>query len=115
MMATLLVSKQVQVEVQNNAPLTVNNETGFPIHHHLEGSQRQSLSKDTTVEEKACSREIITSDPNEVNWNGPDDVENPQNWPVWRRTVIVGTVTAIVFTTYVHTFHFSHCQTPFGI
>ncbi|CAJ2510891.1 Uu.00g065160.m01.CDS01 [Anthostomella pinea] len=30
------------------------------------------------------------ADPNEVDWDGPDDPHNPKNWPVWRRGVIVG-------------------------
>lgn len=29
-------------------------------------------------------------------WNGPDDPENPQNWPLWQR----------VYHTYVHSLHF---------
>ena len=41
------------------------------------------------------------ADPNEVDWEGPEDVHNPRNWPTWRRGMIVGIVTSIVFSTYV--------------
>ena len=40
-----------------------------------------------------------SADPNEVDWDGPDDANNPRNWPVWRRGAIVGIVTTIVFST----------------
>ena len=99
-MAPFLVTNQV--EDQSNTPLTVNDQTSSHV-LNLEGSQRHSLYNDTSAEEKASSNAIIGSDPNEVNWDGPDDVQNPQNWPVWRRAVIVVTITAIVFTTYVNT------------
>ena len=90
-----------QVEDQNDAPFEVNNQTSYPV-PNLESNPRTSLCKDTSAEEKANFSEIMNSNANEVNWDGPDDVQNPQNWPVWRRVVIVGTVTSIVFTTYVH-------------
>ena len=38
-------------------------------------------------------------DPNEVDWDGPDDPHNPRNWPVWKRGIIIGIVTSIVFST----------------
>jgi hypothetical protein len=41
----------------------------------------------------------ISTDPNEVDWDGPDDPHNPRNWSVRRRGVIIGIVTSIVFST----------------
>jgi hypothetical protein len=41
------------------------------------------------------------ANPNEVDWEGPADVRNPRNWPAWRRGMIVGVVTSLVFSTYV--------------
>ena len=38
-------------------------------------------------------------DPNEVDWDGPDDPQNPLNWSVARRAFIVGMAMAIVFST----------------
>ena len=105
-MALLLVTNQV--ENQNNAPLTANDQTGSSV-TKFEGSQGQRLSKDANAEEKASSNEIISSDTNEVNWDGPDDVQNPQNWPVWRRTVIVGTVRELCLPRMC--MHSSHLQT----
>jgi hypothetical protein len=41
----------------------------------------------------------VTADPNEVDWDGPDDPQNPMNWSVTRRGVIVGMAMSIVFST----------------
>ncbi|KAF7525745.1 hypothetical protein G7054_g10983 [Neopestalotiopsis clavispora] len=38
-------------------------------------------------------------DPNEVDWDGLDDVAKPQNWPAWRRGWIFGIVMALNFST----------------
>lgn len=38
------------------------------------------------------------SDPNVVWWDGPDDPENPMNWPSWRKVL---TCTIISFLTFV--------------
>ncbi|KAB5539437.1 major facilitator superfamily domain-containing protein [Coniochaeta sp. 2T2.1] len=40
-----------------------------------------------------------TANPNEVDWDGPDDPQNPLNWSVARRAVIVGMAMSIVFST----------------
>ncbi|KAI0845339.1 bicyclomycin resistance protein [Daldinia vernicosa] len=37
------------------------------------------------------------SDPNIVWWTGPDDVENPYNWPTWRKVVNCGLISAMTF------------------
>ncbi|KAJ5114106.1 hypothetical protein N7456_002640 [Penicillium angulare] len=36
-----------------------------------------------------------------VDWDGPDDPQNPLNWPVWKRTLLVGTITCVVFSTSI--------------
>lgn len=38
-----------------------------------------------------------TENPNVVSWDGPDDPENPQNWPFRRKAAAVGIVSAITF------------------
>lgn len=39
-------------------------------------------------------------DPHAVDWNGPDDPENPMNWPFGRKAAAVGIVSAITFIRY---------------
>lgn len=39
-----------------------------------------------------------TKDPNLIDWDGPDDAENPKNWPLskkWAITVSMGTMTFV--------------------
>ncbi|KAI5808427.1 major facilitator superfamily domain-containing protein [Pyronema omphalodes] len=39
------------------------------------------------------------SDPNIVWWDGPNDPENPMNWPKWRKYIAVAIVSSITFIT----------------
>jgi MFS transporter, DHA1 family, multidrug resistance protein len=44
-------------------------------------------------------------DPDEVNWDGPDDPANPQNWPIarkWRLTILSATLTITVYAIISH-------------
>ncbi|KJK63059.1 MFS like protein [Aspergillus parasiticus SU-1] len=40
-------------------------------------------------------------DPNEVDWDGPADPHNPRNWSAWRRGMLVGIITCVVFSTSI--------------
>lgn len=37
-----------------------------------------------------------TRDPNIVDWDGPDDPENPLNWPIWKKCLHVAYVSLFV-------------------
>ncbi|CAJ2499748.1 Uu.00g026010.m01.CDS01 [Anthostomella pinea] len=37
------------------------------------------------------------TDPNVVWWDGPDDPENPYNWPLWRKLVNCGLISTMTF------------------
>lgn len=45
------------------------------------------------------SNELDDSDsgPNVVWWKGPDDPENPYNWPTWRKVLNCGLISAMTF------------------
>lgn len=38
----------------------------------------------------AWARRPGQKDPNAVYWDGPDDPENPMNWPQWKKNVAIG-------------------------
>ncbi|KAL3431986.1 major facilitator superfamily domain-containing protein [Aspergillus tetrazonus] len=40
-------------------------------------------------------KEQVSKDPNLIEWNGPDDPENPQNMPHWRKWVITMTMSSM--------------------
>ncbi|ESZ93783.1 hypothetical protein SBOR_5839 [Sclerotinia borealis F-4128] len=86
----------------------------FPVQDALEGealgsSQTTTLAKgDIDVEAQGekekedvsrLEREKEEQDPNLVTWDGPDDPENPMNWPAkkkWMVTVMFGFMTFVV-------------------
>ena len=37
----------------------------------------------------------IPKDPNVVDWDGPDDAENPMNWPLAKKITAIGVVSLI--------------------
>lgn len=53
-----------------------------------------SSSKTAPVEE-----EIEERDTNVVDWEGPEDPENPLNWPSWKRVMHIILVSATTFVT----------------
>jgi Ca2+/H+ antiporter len=44
---------------------------------------------------RAETAKIQAKDPHLVEWDGPDDPENPQNLPVWRKWVITMILTSL--------------------
>ena len=57
----------------------------------------EDMEKEAEVEDNQPYKS--STDTNQVDWEGPDDVHNPRNWSVWKRGMIVGIVTSIVFST----------------
>ena len=55
--------------------------------HH---DQQSSESKQTELEQR-------TKD-NIVDWDGPDDPQNPMNWPAWKRLTQVFLASAFLLT-----------------
>ena len=70
------------------------------------GSQLSQLDRNVKVnmerEPDIALKQLFADDwahPNEVDWDGPNDIHNPRNWSIWTRGTIVGMVTSIVFST----------------
>ncbi|KAJ4370540.1 hypothetical protein N0V83_005061 [Neocucurbitaria cava] len=73
---------------------TKDVEKGVESHAHSTHTDERTLSGDVPVEAEV--QEQI--DPNIVDWDGPDDPHNPQNWPAkkkWRIIAALGAVTLI--------------------
>ncbi|RDW79179.1 MFS transporter [Aspergillus mulundensis] len=57
---------------------------------------QQPSADEKPIEEKSKdSKEEKPKDPNLVEWNGPDDPENPQNMPHWRKWIITMTMSSM--------------------
>lgn len=54
----------------------------------------------TNIEDQYVTEPEEPRDPNVVDWDGPDDPENPLNWPSRRKVVIVTSISVITFITY---------------
>ncbi|CAG7563521.1 unnamed protein product [Fusarium equiseti] len=62
----------------------------------------EDLKRQRDLEEGSTSVEFdepADNDPNIVNWDGPDDPANPQNWSMKKKTVTVIIVSSVTFVT----------------
>lgn len=56
--------------------------------------------EDPPIKSRSKSPSHLTKDPNLVDWDGPNDPENPQNWSVrfkWLMTIVVIIMTVNVY------------------
>ena len=49
------------------------------------------------IEKSAGATEAEVEDENIVFWDGPDDPENPLNWPTWKKVTICALVSLFTF------------------
>jgi hypothetical protein len=84
--------KHVEVDDQ-----LVSAATPAPIlEEDLKKSERDLEEGSTSVE----FDDPPSDDPNVVNWDGPDDPANPQNWSAKKKTINVILVSSVTFVTY---------------
>jgi hypothetical protein len=60
-----------------------------------------SVSHDTNPKENNANDPTTNSDPNIVDFDGPDDLENPMNWPLSKKAIGTGIVSLITLLTFV--------------
>jgi hypothetical protein len=62
----------------------------------------EDLKRERDLEEGSTSVEFdenVDNDPHIVNWDGPDDPANPQNWSMKKKTITVLIVSSVTFVT----------------
>jgi hypothetical protein len=62
----------------------------------------EDLKRERDLEEGSTSVEfddMVESDPNIINWDGPDDPANPMNWSTKKKTITVIIVSSVTFVT----------------
>lgn len=57
--------------------------------HH---DQQSSEPDQTAIEQEAKEKDNV------VDWDGPDDPQNPRNWPTWKRMTQVILASAFLLT-----------------
>ena len=76
--------------------------------HQTSSDQGLTTADDTTSLEKGLGVEdgpsnnnasVNDADPNMVDWDGPNDPENPMNWPESRKWIAVATVSVMSLVT----------------
>ena len=61
------------------------------------GDQSNQLSDGTDCELGKSSKEENPRDPSIVDWDGPNDPENPLNWPTAKKLATLSMVSIITF------------------
>ena len=56
-----------------------------------------NVSASSHTSESDQKKEDQAEDPNAVDWDGPDDPQNPMNWPAWKINAQIFLVSAITF------------------
>ena len=56
-----------------------------------------NVSASSQTSDSDQKKEDQAEDPNAVDWDGPDDPNNPMNWPAWKINAQIFLVSAITF------------------
>ena len=56
-------------------------------------------SKDEQTELNTIPQHVPTNDPNLVDWDGPDDPQNPRNWSSGKKAATVVVISVVTFIT----------------
>jgi hypothetical protein len=86
--------RQTQTDLSKGVDLEKGGERS---HVDSNRSEEQTLSGD----DAPANETIEEVDPHVVGWDGPDDPENPQNWPDSKKWGIIGVLAAVTLVTYV--------------
>ncbi|PLB51231.1 putative MFS multidrug transporter [Aspergillus steynii IBT 23096] len=88
-------------ELPVSSDVTLNSETNSAIgdpEKELEASHEKDLENDGALAQPAGSEKPDAApqkDPNLVEFDGPDDPENPQNMPYWKKWVLTMTLSSM--------------------
>jgi hypothetical protein len=68
---------------------------------HPDDVTRMSTEKPVQVPARTMDTSAVNTEEREhedlLDWSGPDDPENPYNWPKWKIYTAVGSLTFLVF------------------
>ncbi|KAL4740006.1 hypothetical protein BDV11DRAFT_204616 [Aspergillus similis] len=84
-------------EKDANPELEVDNGIVTEKDRDLEANRQGPTAEIEKSRTQRSARSEQFSDPKLVTWNGPDDPENPKNWPMKKKWAIVVTVSCFTF------------------
>ncbi|EEA22509.1 hypothetical protein TMatcc_001357 [Talaromyces marneffei ATCC 18224] len=80
----------VEEQIVNNVIIVREEKLTTDVEFVPVGSDLSSSSSDLEAAEKTADQDDRQRrDPNEVDWDGPDDPKYPMNWPRWRKSWII--------------------------
>jgi hypothetical protein len=79
-------------------------EQGDQYHHPDDTASEKSgiatpFDQDLETGTQTTNRQEDAPDPDVVDWDGPDDPENPMNWPQYRKVINIGLISLFTFLT----------------
>lgn len=83
-----LILTKLESRVEDNT----NNYSNDNHEHEVECQDTISVIPDTNIEIAQHGKEFDTIDPELITWNGPDDTEDPRNWPINKKIFLLGFV-----------------------
>lgn len=60
------------------------------------------IEKHPTQNTEHAGRSELAKAPTAQDWTGPDDPENPENWPIWSKIYHTGSIGLLCFASYVY-------------
>ena len=91
--------------IDSYVPELQKTERRLPERMIREPPSQQALHNDysTPSKEAESTHEVDTRDEDfEVDWEGDDDTENPYNWPVWYKSIVIAAISWGTFCTVVY-------------
>lgn len=87
-----------QRSIAEQANLALAKSRSHASHHTGTGDLEKGVTPDSEGKDAHAVVEG-ESDPNIVWWDGPDDPENPMNWPSWRKVLTCCIISFLTFVT----------------
>ena len=95
-----MTSTEKPVEVDTISSHRASSDTQQDGYVRMEPSDLEKVMSKHEDGDVAVTVEV-TTDPNVVNWDGPNDPENPLNWPASKKWTNIAFLSAITFLTLV--------------
>jgi hypothetical protein len=74
---------------------------GFPDYTRYSGHSIDSHHSNHTDKESTCNGSTAPDSTIDLDWEGDDDLENPRNWPVWKKVIHTAIPAIYTFGLYV--------------
>ncbi|CAH0040810.1 unnamed protein product [Clonostachys rhizophaga] len=70
-----------------------------PSEAGMKTTDEEAAASTTDNDNKGEASDVTADDPNAINWNGPDDPENPMNWAPRKKWICIGALSVMTLLT----------------